>query len=111
MPGMIMANAAWRGGDAAITDFANQFDALEDPRAGNARRYSCHDTLLIAFCTMLCSGQACTDMELFGRAKRELLQSFLPLENDIPCHDTLHYILAALEDTGALGLPAVVRGL
>ena len=37
---------------------------------------------------MLCGGQTCADMELFGHAKRELLQSFLKLENGIPSHDT-----------------------
>ncbi len=38
---------------------------------------------------MLCGGQTCTDMELFGHAKGELLQSFLDVENGIPSHDTL----------------------
>ena len=62
-----------------MTEFADLFSALEDPRASNARRHSLHDILVIAFCAMLCGGQTCTDMELFGHAKRELLQSFLKL--------------------------------
>ena len=71
-----------------MTEFANLFSALEDPRASNARRHSRHDILVIAFCAMLYGGQTCADMELFGHAKRELLQSFLKLENGIPSHDT-----------------------
>ena len=55
------------------------FEGLEDPRAPNARRHDLHDILVIAFCTMLCGGQTCTDMEFFGHAKRELLQTFLKL--------------------------------
>ena len=88
--GMIAANAA-------MTEFADLFSALEDPRASNARRHSLHDILVIAFCTMLCGGQTCTDMELFGHAKRELLQSFLKLENGIPSHDTFSRLLGMLD--------------
>ena len=46
--GMIVVNAAWREvkrirGDAAMTEFANLFSALDAPRASNARRHSRHD--------------------------------------------------------------------
>ena len=71
-----------------MTEFADLFSALEDPRASNARRHSRHDILVIAFCTMLCGSQTSADMELFGHAKRELLQSFLKLDHGIPSHDT-----------------------
>ena len=57
---------------------------MKDPGAPNARRHDLHDILVIAFCTMLCGGQTCTDMELFGHAKRELLQTFLKLETAYP---------------------------
>ena len=71
-----------------MTEFADLFSTLEPPRASNARRHSLHDILVIAFGAVLCGGQTCADMELFGHAKRELLQSFLKLDNGIPCHDT-----------------------
>ena len=45
---------------------------------------------------MLCGGQTCTDTELFGHAKRELLQSFLKLENGIPSYDTFSRLLGML---------------
>ena len=80
-----------------MTEFADLFSALEDPRASNARRHSRHDILAIAFCAMLCGGQTCTDMELFGHAKRELLQSFLKLDNGIPSHDTFSRLLGMLD--------------
>ena len=67
-------------------------DPLEDPRHGNAGRHSLHDIVVIALCTILCGGETCTDMALVGHAKREakreFLQSFLPLRNGIPSHDT-----------------------
>ena len=37
---------------------------------------------------MLCGGQTSADMEIFGRSKRDLLQSFLKLDNCIPSLDT-----------------------
>ncbi len=54
-------------------------DPLEDPRHGNAGRHSLHDILVIALCTILCGGETCTDMALFGQSKGEFLESFLPL--------------------------------
>jgi len=46
---------------------------------------------------MLCGGQTGADMELFGPAKRELLQSFLKPDNGIPSHDTLSRLLGMLD--------------
>ena len=80
-----------------MTEFADLFSALEDPRASNARRHSLHDILVIAFCAMLCGGQTCTDMELFGHAKRELLQSCVKLDHGIPSHDTFSRLLGMLD--------------
>ena len=57
----------------------------------------CMTSLVIALCAMVCGGQTCTDMELFGHAKRDLLQSFLKLENGIPSHDTFSWVLGQLD--------------
>ena len=76
------------GREDAMTELAEVFAGLDDPRAVNARRHSLHDILVIALCTVVSGGQTCTDMELFGHAKRDLLQSFLKLDNGIPSHDT-----------------------
>ena len=73
------------------------FEGLEDPRAPNARLHSLHDILVIAFCTMLSGGETCTDMELFGHAKRELLESFLSLDHGVPSHDTFSRTLGMLD--------------
>ena len=88
-----------------MNELAEVFADLEDPRAANARRHSLHDILVIALCAMVCGGQTpyqvrgrlCTDMELFGHAKREFLQSFLKLENGIPSHDTFSRVLGKLD--------------
>ena len=64
-----------------------ELEPLEDPRRGNAGRHSLHDILVIALCTILCGGETCTGMALFGLSKREFLESFLPLRIGIPGHD------------------------
>src|SRR5690625_7443725 len=73
------------------------FEGLEDPRTGNATRHSLHEILVIAVCTLLCGGQTCADMALFGRAKRELLEELLRLEHGIPSHATLSRLFRLLD--------------
>ena len=60
-----------------MNELADVFAELDDPRAANARRHSLHNILAIALCTAISGGQTCTDMELYGHTKRDLLQSFL----------------------------------
>ena len=80
-----------------MSELADIFFAdLAAPRAINARRHSWRDVLVIALCTVLSGGQTGADMELFGHAKRDLLQSFLKLENGIPSHDTFSRALMML---------------
>ncbi len=72
-------------------------DPLEEPRRGNAGRHSLYDILVIAWCAILCGGETCTDMALFGQSKREFLESFLPLRNGIPSHDTFSKVFRLLD--------------
>ena len=81
-----------------MTEFASLFSALEAPApATPAAIPATTDILVIVFGAMLCGGQTCADMELFGHAKRELLQSFLKLDNGIPNHDTSSRPLGMLD--------------
>jgi hypothetical protein len=73
------------------------FGELEDPRTGNAKRHLLHEVLMIALCTVLCGGETCADMALFGRAKREFFQQFLTLPHGIPSHDTFSRIFRLLD--------------
>ena len=63
--------------------FVSCFAELEDPREDNAR-HDLHEILVIAFCAMLCGAEDCSDMALFGRAKRDFLRQFLGLRHGIP---------------------------
>ena len=74
-----------------------ELEPLEDPRKGNVERSSLHDILVIALSTMLCGGETCTDIAIFGQSKREFLESFLPLRNGIPGHDTFSRVFRLLD--------------
>ena len=65
-----------------------ELEPLEDPRRGNAERHSLHDIPVIALCAIICGGETCTDMALWGQSKREFPESLLPLRSGIPNHDT-----------------------
>ena len=76
--------------------FTACFADLEDPREANAR-HDLHEILVIAFCTMLCDGEDCSDMALFGRSKEGFLRQFLRLRHGIPSHDTFSRVFRLLD--------------
>ncbi len=60
----------------AMDEISEAFGDLDDPRTGNAKRHLLHEVLIIALCTVLCGGETCADMSLFGRSKRAFLDEF-----------------------------------
>jgi predicted transposase YbfD/YdcC len=76
--------------------FRRIFRKLPDPRTPNAV-HSLLDVLVIALAAILCGANGPTDMALFGRSKKKLLQQFLPLERGVPSHDTFGRVFHALD--------------
>jgi predicted transposase YbfD/YdcC len=76
--------------------FRKVFRSLRDPRAANAQ-HDLLEILIIALAAVLCGAKGPTDMALFGRSKRKLLQEFLALKHGIPSHDTFGRVLQALD--------------
>jgi predicted transposase YbfD/YdcC len=79
-----------------MEDFIACFAEVTDPRQDNAR-HNLHEILMIALCTMLCGGEDCSDMRLFGQAKEPFLRQFLTLKHGIPSHDTFSRIFRLLD--------------
>jgi predicted transposase YbfD/YdcC len=75
------------------------FHTLEDPRIERTKKHSLLDILVIALCTLLTGGEGFQDMELFGKSKRQWLQTFLALPHGIPSHDTFGRVFARLNPT------------
>jgi predicted transposase YbfD/YdcC len=55
------------------------------------------DILVIAICGVICGADDWVGIEEFGQAKEKWFQSFLPLPNGIPSHDTFGRVFAQLE--------------
>jgi predicted transposase YbfD/YdcC len=55
------------------------------------------DLLTIALCAVICGADSFVEMEQFGNAKREWLDTFLALPSGIPSHDTFGRVFAALD--------------
>lgn len=81
------------------TSLVAHFAEVPDPRINRKKEHDLTDILVIAVCTLLCAGETFNDMEDFGLAKQDWFQTFLPLRNGIPSHDTFNRVLAALNPT------------
>ena len=82
--------------DAPIS-ILEQFSQLKDPRVERTKRHNLTDVIAIAICAVICGANGWTDVELFGKSKREWLESFLELPNGIPSHDTFGRVFAMLD--------------
>lgn len=76
--------------------FAVLFEMVPDPRASNAR-HDLSDVLVIAFAAVLCGAESCSEMAMFGRAKRDVFSGMLRLEHGIPSHDTFSRVFRLLD--------------
>jgi predicted transposase YbfD/YdcC len=76
--------------------FGKIFSRLTDPRAPNAL-HDLLEILVIALAAVLCGAKGPTDMALFGRSKKKLLQEFLVLRHGVPSHDTFGRVFQALD--------------
>lgn len=70
---------------------------LPDPRIERSREHELTDLLVIAVCTLLVGGESFYDMEDFGHARKDWLQTFLRLPGGIPSHDTFNRLFQALD--------------
>ena len=76
---------------------SEHFAALSDPRVERTRLHSLLSIITIALCAVICGAETWNDIEEFGEAKKEWLESFLELPNGIPSHDTFNRVFSALD--------------
>ena len=53
--------------------------------------------MLVTLMAVICGAESWTQIEMFGESKRKWLETFLPLANGIPSHDTLGRVFAQLD--------------
>lgn len=80
-----------------MKEFSQLFEGVSDPRRSNATRYDLHEMLMIGLLCVLCGGEGCHDMSLFGRSKEKFLRRFMVLEHGIPSHDAFSDLFNALD--------------
>lgn len=73
------------------------FADLPDPRLDRTKRHKLSDILVITLSGAICGVDNWVEMERFGRAKLKWFRTFLDLPNEIPSHDTLGRVFAALD--------------
>jgi predicted transposase YbfD/YdcC len=73
------------------------FEGVEDPRTGNAKEHLLIDIIVIAIMAVICGADSWVEIEEFGKAKQEWLESFLELPNGIPSHDTFGRVFSLLD--------------
>jgi len=79
------------------TSIITHFGELKDPRSGNAKQHIFLEILVIAICAVICGADGWSDVELFGKNKKDWLKTFLELPKGIPSHDTFGRVFAQIK--------------
>lgn len=82
---------------AVTPSLLEYFADLPDPRIDRCKDHALIDILMIAILATICGAEHFTEMETFGKAKRDWLKTFLELKNGIPSHDTIARVFASLK--------------
>ncbi len=78
-------------------NIAKCFNKVTDPRIERSKRHKLLDIILLAICGVICGADSWVDIEMYGKAKKEWLKTFLELPNGIPSHDTFGRVFAAID--------------
>lgn len=81
----------------ALGDVVRFFSDVEDPRVNRTKAHSLENLLMITLVAVLGGANAWTEVEMFGKSKREWFAKWLDLPNGIPSHDTFGRVFARLE--------------
>jgi hypothetical protein len=69
---------------ASQATLLEHFQDLEDPRVCHLIEHRLLDIIGLTICAVLCGADSWVEIELYGKAKREWLKSFLALPSGIP---------------------------
>jgi predicted transposase YbfD/YdcC len=81
-----------------LDEFTAHFANVEDPRVNvHNQWHSLEDILMLTILAAICGADTWIEVENFGKAKKEWLQTILELRNGIPSHDTLGRVFSLLD--------------
>lgn len=81
-----------------IEKLKGEIKNIKEPRRkyGNIR-HKLEDIIIIGLCTVICGGEDFTDMEEFGKSRKDFLAEFLELPNGIPDSDTFRRVFEKID--------------
>lgn len=74
----------------------NHFSQIEDPRGLQGRRHKFTDIMIISILATICGADEWTEIEEYGKCKRDFLEEILELPNGIPSHDTFGRVFSMI---------------
>lgn len=81
---------------STICKLKEHFSDLNDPRAAHSIEHLLIDIVVITICGVICGAETWVEIEHYGVAKQEWLETFLELPKGIPSHDTLERVFARI---------------
>lgn len=78
-------------------DVLSEFSDLPDPRSERNQDHPLISIVMIAICGTICGADNWVEIESYGKAKREWLETMIPLPHGIPSHDTFGRVFRLLD--------------
>lgn len=83
--------------DDFIPLFQEHFQQVHDPRQDHKTHHLLIEMITVSFLAVLCGADDWTDVELFGKSRKDWLQGFLELPHGIPSHDTFGRVFSLID--------------
>ncbi|MBQ2348789.1 MAG: ISAs1 family transposase [Clostridia bacterium] len=72
-------------------------EGIEDTRRSRSVIYPLHEVLIIMLLAVICGATSYAKIEMFGKSKKEWLETFLELENGIPDACTFRNVIKEID--------------
>lgn len=72
------------------------FNDIKDVRIERGKKHKLIDIITISICAVVCGADGWGDIEMYGIARKEWLETFLELPNGIPSHDTFARVFSQI---------------
>ena len=72
-------------------------EGIEDTRRKRSVMYPLHEVLIIMLLAVICGATSYAKVEIFGKSKKEWLETFLKLENGIPDACTFRNVIKEID--------------
>lgn len=75
-------------------DLIAHFSSLEDPRVERNKSHALIDIVVLAVCAVASGADGWESIEQFGEEKLTWLRQYIALDNGVPSHDCISYVLS-----------------